>query len=57
MFPTNVFFGGYNKKDRSPRLFERHDGPMLPHSSLYQQFFTRVISRYIFGNWKQGFSK
>ena len=43
MFPTNVFFGGYNKKDRSPRLFERHDGPMLPHSSLYQQFFTRVI--------------
>ena len=43
MFTTNAFFEGYTKKDRSLCLFERHDGPMLPHSNFYQQFFTRVI--------------
>ena len=48
MFPTNGCFDKCNKKGRSPCLFERNDGPNFPHLCLYQQFFTRVISRYIF---------
>ena len=43
-----LFFGRYNKKESSLCLFERHDGPKLPHLCLYQQFFTRVISQHIF---------
>ena len=32
---TNVGFKKYNKKDRSPCLFNTYDRPNLPHSCLY----------------------
>ena len=35
MFPTNICFEKYNKKDKSSCLFKRYKGPNLSHLCLY----------------------
>ena len=43
MFPTNVCFGKYNLKDRSPCVFKRYDAE-LTLFKLVLALITRVIS-------------
>ena len=38
MFHTYGYFEKYNKKDRSSCLFERNDGPDLPHLCSISKF-------------------
>ena len=56
MYLTNVCFENYNKKDKSPCLFKRHDGPFLLVLVLVKRIISSVLDLGTFcGSWKQGF--
>ena len=57
MFPTYGYFEKYNKKDRSSCLFERNDGPDLPHLCSLSKFPRASFHDTFFGSWKQRFWK
>ena len=51
MFPINLRFKNYNKKDRSPCLLERFDGLIfLPHGTNHVHLMSRKSQAYFIYN-------
>ena len=51
MFPINLCFKNYNKKDRSPCLLERFDGLIfLPHGTNHVHLMSRKSQAYFIYN-------
>ena len=57
MFPTNGCSEKYEKKDRSPRLFEKMTDQTPPIYASTSNFSCASFQGTFFGSWKQKFLK